>query len=484
MELRAHVTQCGECPAKDELRGALRRAEAEEKAIYQRVTQTVAWGGSQEQARIVGRLMDPLNLRGQAAAAAAQARENALFRNNLATAYCFAVTPDESEEVACRQQFSSFSFDIDSAQVLGTCVASPDQAACMDRLSIVPQMRREIATACNLTLQQAAGPSFDVMTTCVHPTKARPAQTARSHIVPFNTVSGGGISVYEGRNIGVDTVSIVVALERSGLYSTVTCSYSVPGSARSEGVEFWHNSAPPGFGVIASHVERRAPDVHRLGMFSLGGAAVIACPPTHDEALRRKMDSSKAVEAYYMGSVPRSARSAASQVQYLARPVRKHVLFQNGRNLLHMLEGNVEASNRLRQLVGQIPSGRDAPVLFECSYAPAIIDGENFHRYHPGDSMFAGAARFYYWHGKAPEGWEEIHAIIAADRQAVRSRFDAIRRQSPGEQGNQGQPPGSPTPRLSTHQRISREARDECPSTLQEAMNINRLMGDGEPFIY
>lgn len=485
LELRSQVAQCGDCPEAAALRQQLSRAEAEDREIAEAAGRTILFGGgTAAHHRFVERLTDPLNIRQQARAAEAQARERVIFRQNLTINYCYAATADTAAEQACRQQFPLSAFDLDAARTYRECAAVPDIAPCIDATSLVPRMKRDIAAACRMPLQKVTWPALDVITQCAHPSRSPPSQGVRSSVTPFNTAAAGGSSVYGGRDIGINTASILMTLERTGLFRTITCTYSIPGSRQGHGVEFWHDTAPAGFGLMVSHVRKIAPDIVGMGIFSLGGAAITACPASHEEATKLKQDFLAVADPAYMGSVlPASAPEVATQ-QHLLQPVRKHTVYRARNHVSHLLDWDTEASKRLEHLVNAIYGRGEAPKLFKCTYAPAIIDRINLHPRHPKDSTFAVVATFYYWHESAPQGWEEIHEIYAKSRREVRQRFDALMQLPLESQRNAGVSADFPPVDYGTRDRISRQARRDCPETLEVALNQARMLGDEGPLMY
>lgn len=482
LQLRGELERCGSCDAAADLRERLASAEAEDRAVAMQMNQVIMLGGGTEgHARFMERLTDPLNIRQQARAAEAQAREVAEFRRNLIVSYCYALTADDEAEANCRHRFNLFAFDVDAAEVSRECGGAANSGDCIEQRSIVPRMMREIAATCRISREQSSGPAFSVITQCSHPTRSRPTQTARSNIVPFNTASGGGSRVYEGNNIGINLTGILTTLQETGEYRIITCSYSVGASGGSGGIDFWYNFVPPGFGLMAAHARRMAPQVANLGVLSLGGLAISNCPATYEQAARLKEVSFDTAGDFDDGSVLGTARDYYLPYDHMINQIKRYRVVVNRNVASHFTEQDLEGSRKVEGIMHRAYTEKPRRVILRCNYAPVIVDG-TIYRGPPGSRAYASSVSFFYWYEAAPEGWAEVHALYRQTRLAAMSRHNAYLQMgwSPQRLSSAGIHPDFP-PRPDERDWISAEARSSCPSTLEEARNIAARLGDAGP---
>lgn len=178
LELRDRLERCGKCAERDDIESELKVRVSQENTVNDIIDDVAfKYNGSQVEA-LAKVLNDPLGLQEQEAARQRRARERRDMLDALRIGHCYAITKTQDEQNDCLENFPRDLFLESEQAIYAECIAARDLNTCLTEKSLVPLLRREIAKACSMPVEQADGTFADIAAHCSHPTRPRPLKTS------------------------------------------------------------------------------------------------------------------------------------------------------------------------------------------------------------------------------------------------------------------------------------------------------------------
>lgn len=216
--------------------------------------------------------------------------------------------------------------------------------------------------------------------------------------------------------------SLVTYWAETGAYKTIHCYYEKAGDMPEGHVQFWYADVPPGLSGLLDTVESRVGlRTENIGVFSLGGSGVTACPKDFREATELK-------EALLKSRMTYNETESLAGFEDMSSFADRLALFTYGLN-------NSTDPDKFRELARPIVNGNEYHI-FSCTYGPV---GFEF-------------VKYLYWKDKAPPQWPELRKMIKV--------------------------PKEPFQLLA----LSNKAYRSCPETLADARKRASLEGEPEPY--